>query len=305
MIRVLVAGLINIETTLKIDGFPVAYNPVRFAFNGVRSTVSGVGYNIAKALTTLGDEVRFLGMIGRDDMPSLLVRQMLHTDHIPADHVLSLLDATPQSVILYDSTGRRAINVDLKDIQETVYPAEHYEQAVRDCELAVLCNINFARPFLAQAKAAGIPIATDVHAISNLDDDYNGDYMAHANILFMSDERLPCAPEEFARQILNRYGTEIVVIGLGGEGALLSVKDDHFMERIPALHLREVVNTIGAGDALFSAFIHTYTQTHDPYRAIQHATIFASYKIGVSGAADGFMTADKLNAFYTEWYKEA
>ena len=66
MSNILVSGLINIETTLKVDGFPIAYEPVRYPFWGVRSTVSGVGYNIAKALTTLGDSVRLLSLIGRD-----------------------------------------------------------------------------------------------------------------------------------------------------------------------------------------------------------------------------------------------
>ena len=47
MSRILVSGLINIETTLKVDGFPIPYFPVRFPFHGVNSTVSGVGYNIA------------------------------------------------------------------------------------------------------------------------------------------------------------------------------------------------------------------------------------------------------------------
>jgi len=51
---ILVSGLINLETTLRVEGFPVPYAPVRFPFFGVNGTVSGVGYNVAKALTTLG-----------------------------------------------------------------------------------------------------------------------------------------------------------------------------------------------------------------------------------------------------------
>ncbi len=57
MSKVFIAGLINIETTLQVDGFPISYAPVRYPFNGVNSSVSGVGYNIARALTRLGDQV--------------------------------------------------------------------------------------------------------------------------------------------------------------------------------------------------------------------------------------------------------
>lgn len=50
----LISGLINIETTLRVDGFPLEYAPVRYPFFGVDTTVSGVGYNIARALATPG-----------------------------------------------------------------------------------------------------------------------------------------------------------------------------------------------------------------------------------------------------------
>jgi acarbose 7IV-phosphotransferase len=121
MTRILVSGLINIETTLRVDRFPIDYTPVRYPFWGAATTVSGVGYNVAKALTTLGDEVRFLSLAGRD-LYGDLVYASLARDRMPAANVRADLDATPQSVILYDGDGRRQINVDLKDIQEQAYP---------------------------------------------------------------------------------------------------------------------------------------------------------------------------------------
>ena len=45
MTRVLVSGLINIETTLQVEGFPIPYFQVHYPFYGVNSSVSGVGYN--------------------------------------------------------------------------------------------------------------------------------------------------------------------------------------------------------------------------------------------------------------------
>lgn len=293
MSTILVSGLINIETTLRVDGFPIPYAPVHYPFFGVNATVSGVGYNIAKALTHLGDQVRFLSIIGRDAAEAQ-VRAELATDRIPHAFVLSQSDHTARSVILYEDSGRRQIHVDLKDIQEQVYPAERFDQAVASCDLVALCNINFSRPMLEQARRAGQPIATDVHTIASLEDEYNRDFMRAAHILFMSDEHLPASPEDWARQVIHTYGTEVLVIGLGAQGALLSVRQDHFLERIPPVRTRAVVNTIGAGDALFSAFLHTYARTQDPYEAIRKAVVFASYKIGENGAAAGFLSASEL-----------
>ena len=137
-------------------------------------------------------------------------------------------------MILYDTGGKRQINVDLKDIQDRIYPPELLSPAIDACDLAVLCNINFSRPILRRARSAGKRIATDVHAIGSLDDDYNLDFMTCADILFMSDETLPEPPEIWAQHVLDRFANEVVVIGLGARGALLAVKRDQFVGRYPA-----------------------------------------------------------------------
>jgi ribokinase len=289
---IVVAGLINLETTARVDGFPIEYVPVRYPFHGLRSTVSGVGYNVAKALSALGHGVRLLSLVGRDPVGGL-VRAALAADGLPGGEVRADLSETAQSVILYDGQGRRQINVDLKDVQEHAYPAEAAAAALAECEAAVLCNINFARPMLAQAREQGRLIVTDVHALSDLDDAYNRDYLAAADVVFMSDERLPVPPGEWARCVLERFGCQVVVIGLGGQGALLAERGQAPMH-VPAVRTRPVVNTIGAGDALLSAFVHGYLARRDALAALRRAVVFASWKIGAAGAAEGFLSAPEL-----------
>jgi acarbose 7IV-phosphotransferase len=299
MSKILVSGLINIETTVRVEGFPIPYTPVVYPFFGLHSTVSGVGYNIARALTILGNDVRLLSIIGSDPQATL-VRMAMERDGLSGKNVLNLVEQTAQSVILYDGEGRRQINVDLKDVQEMAFPQANFSHAAQGCDLLVLCNINFSRPFLDQARRAGRRIASDVHSISDLNDSYNADFMRAATVLFMSHEWLPGTPEEWARRVWNRYGPEVLVIGMGKEGALLAVKKDNFIERIPAVRTRPTVNTIGAGDALFSAFLHSYVKTNDPYLSLRKAMVFASYKIGDTSAAEGFLDEAGLE----EWFNK-
>lgn len=301
--RFFVAGLINMETTVAIDGFPLAYFPVRYPFYGLQTTVSGVGWNIAKALTTLGNSVDFASLVGRDQNGQQ-ARHALAVAGIHDGLVLDALDATAQSVILYDPEGRRQIHVDLKDIQSQDYPVHLAEAAIRHCDLAVICNINFARPLLAVAEDAGRPIATDVHALSDLEDDYNRAFMRAATILFLNDEMLPDRPENVAEYLIGRYETAIVVIGLGAEGALLAVRDDDFIGRFESVYTRPVVNSIGAGDALFSAFLARYLRSKDAYAAMQAALVFASYKTGEKGAAEGFLNSDELDMWVAKTTEE-
>jgi ribokinase len=287
-----------------VEGFPLPYFPVRYPFFGIQTTVSGMGFNLAKALTVLGDEVGFASLIGDDDNGTL-ARGALREAGIPDALVLNRLKETAQSVILYDSGGLRQIHTDLKDIQDCTYPDnQRLREALNMCKMAVICNTNFARPLLRIARDAGKPIATDVHSLSDLKDDYNREFMQYADILFLSDEALPEPPEDAARRLMDLYGNAIIVIGLGSEGALLAVREKGIVERFPAVQTRPVINTIGAGDALFAAFLSRYMEHQDPLQALRAAQIFASYKIGDKGAAAGFLTRKALDEWIAKINKE-
>ena len=46
--------------------------PVRFPFWGVKTTISGVDYNIVKALTVPGNDVDFVSLIGTDKVQPVI-----------------------------------------------------------------------------------------------------------------------------------------------------------------------------------------------------------------------------------------
>jgi len=294
MARILVSGLINIETTLRIDQFPIPYFPVTYPFNGVNTTISGVGFNISKALKQLSNIVTLTSLIGSDTFGTLIPEE-LEKIGIQSDYLRKIPGQNPQSVILYDANGNRQIHVDLKNIQEQHYPIHDFEQALMNNEIVVLCNINFSRPFLELSKNAGKLVASDVHAIQDLEDPYNRDFMKAADILFLSHEKLSTSPQEIITHIWRQFQTKICVIGMGKSGALLAYKPDKFIGLYPSVITRPIKNTVGAGDSLFAAFIDSYAKTNDPYLAIQKAILFASFKIGSIGAAEGFLSEAELN----------
>jgi ribokinase len=71
---------------------------------------------------------------------------------------------------------------------------------------------------------------------------------------------------------------------------------------MPAASVGPVVNTVGAGDALFSAFLHFYAKGYLPVDALQRAQVFAAHKIAVSGASNGFVTEQTVED--TGYYRE-
>ena len=291
MKKILISGLVNTETVTRVRKFPIDYYPVDYPFFGISTAVSGVAYNIALAMKTLGDEVRLLSMTG-SDFPSEYIRSELEKAGIGTDGVKPKLKETPNSVVLYDETGRRQIYCDLKDIQETSYGFS--EEQVADADIVVACNINFNRELLRLAKGLGKTIATDVHVLGNIYDDYNREFMACADILFLSDEAVGDDPYGFMEALEETYHTPIIVMGRGSKGALMYLRDDNWFHEMPAAHVGEVVNTIGAGDALFSAFLHYYAKGFNPVECLKRAQIFASSKIRVSGASRGFVTEAEI-----------
>ena len=144
------------------------------------------------------------------------------------------------------------------------------------------------------ARRSGVLTATDVHVLSSTDDDYNRDFMENADILFLSDEKLPCGPEDFIMQLYERYHNKIIVLGMGAKGAMLFESDSGEMTLVPAYTDVKVVNTIGAGDALFSSFLHFYVKSGNAKQALKRAVIFAGIKIGTNGASLGFCSEQKI-----------
>lgn len=299
MSKILISGLVNTETTVRVRQFPIPYYPIDYPAFGVNTAVSGVAYNIALALKTLGDVPALYSMTG-SDFPAEYIKSKLSNAGIDTSDLKAKLSQTPNSVVLYDETGRRQIYCDLKDIQETGYGFS--PDVLEGVDLVVACNINFNRELLHFAKAAGKTIATDVHVLSNIWDDYNRDFMECADILFLSDEGIGEDYYGFMMEMERVYGNEIIVLGRGGKGAAMYVRSENRFYDLNAVQVGPVVNTVGAGDALFSAFNHYYANGLAPIEALKRAQIFASAKIGTTGASRGFVTEGEVESNYHRFY---
>lgn len=301
MSKVFIMGLTNIEATCPVNQFPIEYSPINFMEFGISQTVSGVGYNLTKAFKTLGDEVNLCTIIGQDGNGKI-INDEIEKLGIETDGVIKGLKESFSSIILYDSQGRRRIFCDLKDLQKKVFPYDIAERKLKQSAIAVLCNTNLSRPYLKLAKQINIPIVTDVHVIESAEDEYHKEFLEYADILFMSDEKIKGAPEDFVLELSRKFSSKIIIVGLGKEGALLYVREDNFLGRFPALTIGNVVNTVGAGDSLLSAFVHFYVKENNPYEALKKAIIFAANKIRFNGGASGFINEEEVLKQYKQFY---
>lgn len=293
MSKIIVSGLVNFETTCKTDNFPIEYAPVSYNFFGVNSTPSGVGLNVSYALKALGDDVSLFSFVG-DDHEGKIVKEDILAHGISTEH-LEISKETASSVILYDDTGKRRIYCDLKDMQELNLQRDKFFEEVKESDAVVLCNINFSREMIRVALGMNKLIATDVHCIYDINDEYNKEFMEYANVLFLSNENIIGNEKKFVGMLSSKYSNcDVIVCGMGEKGALLysKVKDDFFF--VDAYKGYEVVNTSGAGDALFSSFLHFYVKGEDEVEALKKAVKFAAYKISYKSSSEGFLKENEV-----------
>ena len=294
MPNIVVSGLINIETSCPIKEFPIEYFPIDYPFGKVNSCISGVGFNLISNLKVLGADITFISMVGNDLFGRMILKELENTK-LPTQNIYTKLSATPQSVVLYDNFGKREIYCDLKDYQEVDFDFSGIINSLKKADVIIACNSNFNRPLLKIASQLNKTVATDVHVFSNPDDEYNRDFLENAKILFMSDEGLKDRDiRAFVLEVHKRFNNQIIVVGCGDKGVLLFEAEKQEFTDFPAVFIRPVVSTSGAGDTLFSSFIYFYSKGKKPKEALKLAIIAASYKIGEAGSSKGFLDEARI-----------
>ncbi len=149
--KILVSGLINIETNICINNFPVMYSPIEYAFNQINTDFSGVAFNIINALHCLNDKVIPVSILGKDNIAEM-IKAELKDKNITTEFVVSQIEKTCSSAILFDTNGTRKIYCDLKNIQDCIFPLSKIEKIATSCDGLVLCNINFNDELIKNAR---------------------------------------------------------------------------------------------------------------------------------------------------------
>jgi acarbose 7IV-phosphotransferase len=289
--RIVVAGVSSLYLTMPVEQFPVPYAATTQP-PWMHVGVGGVGLHIARILSALGDDVSLCSVVG-DDLAGSAIRRELARHGLDGPGVITG-PGSSLGLVLVDRDGNRAGHPFLNPVDAVRYPPEQFASVAQNADLAVITNTVFARELLSRAVELKLPIAVDVHLISAVDDPYDRPWLEVADVLFCSHERLPCGPRRWIARVFERYpGCSIVAVGRGPRGCLLGLRDGVLVEAEgPAP--RGVVNTTGAGDALFASFLHGWLATGNPANALARAVLFAGWKIGAAAPVEAGLSAAQL-----------
>ena len=146
----------------------------------------------------------------------------------------------------FDARGSGRVAVDLEACRATLRGA-----ALLHCHLDDWC-----RQLLPVARDEGLPISCDLQDAIDADDAYRADFVAAADVLFISAANLS-DPARVAQDLAARRPGRVVVVGAGDKGCLVALEGH--VETFPAIDLpRPVVDTNGAGDTLAATFLASY-----------------------------------------------
>ena len=289
---VVVAGICNVEVTCPVT-FPVEFTSSRFATDEIEVRVSGVGYNVALGLARLGSRVRLATFLSSDFLSSVIRRQI--EANIGFIHI-SPCEDSPRSIVLYSSDGRRSVITDLRDVASKPQLAHlNPNEALVGARLLALGNIAANRDLIVPAQVRGIPIATDLQSIRSADDPHNVPFLRAADIVFMSNDNFIDREAELLQSCRAQNARAIIAIGLGSKGVLLHEPHSTSPVHLPAYTRGRVVNTSGAGDALFAAFLDGVCRGLPAVRALERAVVFAGAKVSAASRSEGHLESSVLD----------
>ncbi len=294
MFNYVIAGITQLETIIKVDNIPVAYQVCTEANNAIHSSAGGDAFNISLALKWLGDDVRFMTVVGENQNLSIFNPEDREVT-LDTDYVMPIMKETPVEVMLYDNNRKQQVFDDLKDIREAVYDMSKVEPVADEADMFILTNANFCRPFIKLAKDHGKKLAVKIHNFQREKEKYNEDFLKNADILYFTDNSIQEEPFSFIQDMVDKYQPDMIILGQGEKGLILYDKFRDIKAHYDTVASSQVVNLAGGDNAFFACFIHYFMKTKDSKVAMHKALLFCSHKIGYMGTSNGFMTEEQLD----------
>jgi len=270
---------------------PVIFGEVLFdCFPDGRKVLGGAPFNVAWHLQAFGKDPLFISAVGDDAEGRLILEKMADwgmdtsgvqvTEQFPTGAVeISLEQGEPS----YDIVDNQAYDhIDIEGIPEIEGSALLYHGSL------ALRHDTSREALESLAQRSGLPRFVDINLRTPWwRHDHALQLMRQADWLKLNEHELveltgpETSPGERARQLVNDYGLNALILTRGSAGAEYIAGDTY---SVAPKGGNQVVDTVGAGDAFTSVMLTGLLQDWDIDTCLQRAQTFASAVVGVRGA---------------------
>ena len=259
---------------------------------GNKQILGGAPLNVAYHLTQLGQQVKLVSRVGSDELAATTLKHIadlgLSVENIQQDDTLS----TGQVVVTVGENNEPSFdivepaawdNIALPSLHDSGYHlvfgtlaqrSERTREAIRSLWTGAdikFYDVNLRPPFTPPELVLNSLIAADV---VKLNDD---ELQTVTDWLRLTSGDL----KERARALFSHYGLLALVVTMGKSGAF-AVTQNCFVEHqgFPV----KVIDTVGAGDAFFAAFIDSMLKKQNWHTCLEVANKRGAYVAGCQGA---------------------
>ena len=266
----------------------------------VRSSLGGVGRNIAHNMSLLGLDVKILTAMGEDVYGERILKSCIELD-IDASHALRVSDcATSTYLYIADKDGEMALAISDMEICERITPAylSANQQILQNAQVIVADTNIPAETLVYLAENCTAPIFCDpVSTIKaeKLRPVLNKIHTLKPNRLeaeLLSGVEIHSkADAEAAAKVLLEKGVQRVFLSMGTEGMYAATAETQiWMENIPG----DMVNTTGCGDSVMAALVWAWMNDLDLEETLKAGLAAGSITMESSETINPAMSATAL-----------
>ena len=257
--------------------------------------------NTAVALRRLGEDVEFLGRLGRDGF-STQIQDWLEANDVGAQLLVRTTEPTSLGVVSLDDDGKAEYTFHFDGTSNFGWSTDDFPVLAEDDwlhfgSLAAVVDPG-ARPMLDFVSTTRATVSYDINVRPSVQPDRAAyfhtvvDLIAAVGsgggIVKASDDDINWLvddddPLSYAEAWAAEYGLSMFVVTLGADGAV-AIKPDGRHIRVPGRHV-QLVDTVGAGDTFMAGFLSAYAgDPMDVEAALDRGTAAAAIVCGRHGA---------------------
>lgn len=272
----------------------VIFGEVLFdCFPGGEEVLGGAPFNIAWNLQAFGDDPVFVSRVGKDPLGQQIIDKMqawgLGTEHLQEDMhhptgvvEVNLIDKEPEYSIIedraYDFIDETQFNDSLPKQGLLYHGCLGLRNKVSRCaymrlklqgDWSVFLDVNLRKPWWQKNQV--------YHWMEKA----SWVKLNHEEVRMLGFEQ--ALIEDAMSAIQSQFDVKQVIVTCGAEGAKVLDENGQIFQQRPQAP-NQFVDTVGAGDAFTSVFIHGLNAGWDTPTILEKAQNFASRIIGIRGA---------------------
>ena len=288
-------------------------------------SVGGAPFNVAYNLSSLSDEVTFIGQVGNDFFGEKVKKLVSEKFNFHSEIEMLNNKNTTIALNIEDEQGNRNYSFLRNNTADYAFNWEKIEKIdLKKYDLihfgSLFISDNYSREkmenFVKTCKEANVLISFDVNFRSDIFDSIEiaknsyRFFIENADILKISNEEIETffGYKNDFDVVRENLKNKVVVLTKGKSGSLLKINDKFYTQT--SFNVR-VKDTIGAGDSFYSGFLHKLLKLdlenpndEEVMKTLEFASACGALTCSTEGAIHGYKIEEDVVSFIENYSKK-